>query len=1078
MVIVDKTEVLSQEERRLQEDRDRKKYWKKWGPYVAERQWSTVREDYSADGDAWSHFTYDMARSRTFRWGEDGIAGVSDSHGRLNIAFSFWNEKDGHIKERLFGLSNPQGVHGESIKEAHFHLDNTPTHSYMKYLYKLPQAAFPYEDLIKENAKRSKKEREYNLIDTGIFDKSKYWDCFIETAKEDDDPEELLFRVTCYNRGSEPAKLHVIPQVWFRNTWAWGYDATKPSITQTGELSAQIKHKELGERFFQCSPSPNSCGKDDDIEPEFLFTENDTNYEGLWNTKNKEKYVKDAFHQRIVHGNKKAVNPQQTGTKSCAWYPFNQGDGVAPGECAVVRFRITKKQTDAYLDEERFDDIMDQRAAEADEFYWKINPMPMSDDLRLIQRQALSGMMWCKQYYHFIWDQWANGDPAMPPPPASRKQIRNVQWKHMYLDDVLSMPDSWEYPFFAAWDSAFHCIPLAMIDPEFAKKQLDLFTREWYMHPNGQLPAYEWNFGDVNPPVHAWATFRTFKIERKMYGREDLDFLERVFQKLLLNFTWWCNRKDFDGKNVFEGGFLGLDNIGLFNRSDPLPTGGTLEQADATGWMAFYALSMLNIALELAKHRRIYEDIASKFFEHFILISDAMSYRHGDKTQSLWNEEDGFYYDAISWGPEWTHQMKVRSLVGLIPMYATLTLEPQVIARFPQFKKRMDWFINNRHEVAGRNIASMKRRGKDDRLLLSLCSEDRLRSILKYMLDPKEFLGDNGIRSLSKFHKDHPVSMDVNGQNYSVSYIPGDSDSGLFGGNSNWRGPIWIAVNFLLVESLLRFYMFYGNTFKVECPTGSGDYMHLGHVAEEIQHRLQHLMAKGDGGRRAIHDGNDMLDFDPNWKDYLWFYEFFDGDSGRGLGASHQTGWTGLMAKMVHDTGMNCRLPQTPRTPASAAAHYFDDVFSRQRRASLGARRPTGLARSMTNNRSIGSRSDWGHSTNTSRRPSTAAGTDPETADGDGDDDNDAKNDATAKTNGNAAVTGQGISRQWSIYKEEPATNGKKNGVEHRGEEISEQDEAINRYVQDQLARLKKQESNELSEEISAQNDGVDEREL
>ncbi|QIW97754.1 hypothetical protein AMS68_003272 [Peltaster fructicola] len=1032
MVLIDKQDVQSVEEQRLREDRERTKYWKKWGPYVAERQWATVREDYSDNGDAWSHFTYDMARARTFRWGEDGIAGVSDSHGRLNIAFAFWNEKDGHIKERLFGVPLPPRQH-----------THTP---HMKYLYKLPQNPFPYEDIIKENARRTKEEREYNLVDTGIFKDNAYWDCFIETAKEADDPEELLFRVTCYNRGDKPAKIHVLPHVWFRNTWAWGYDATKPNIKQIGPLTAQIDHKDLGQRFFHVSPSPNSCEREEDIEPEFLFTDNDTNYESIWGTKNKTPYTKDAFHQYLVNKNKKAVNPQKTGTKSCAHFAFDQGDGVPPGGVAVVRFRISKNKGETYLDEEEFDNIMDQRLNEADEFYWKINPMPMADDLRNIQRQALSGMMWCKQYYHFIWDQWANGDPAMPPPPPARKAIRNAQWKHMYLDDILSMPDSWEYPFFAAWDSAFHCIPIAMVDPDFAKKQLDLFTREWYMHPNGQLPAYEWNFGDVNPPVHAWSTFRTFKIERKMYGREDLDFLERVFQKLLMNFTWWCNRKDFDGKNVFEGGFLGLDNIGLFNRSDPLPTGGTLEQADATGWMAFYCLSMLNIALELAKHRRTYEDIASKFFEHFILISDAMTFRKGSEAKSLWNEEDGFYYDAISWGGPWTHQMPVRSLVGLIPMYATLTLEPQVINRFPQFKKRLEWFIQNRHDMASRNIASMTRRGKDERLLLSLVNEDRLRAILKYMLDENEFLGDHGIRSLSKHHKEHPYSMDVNGQKYSVSYIPGDSDSGLFGGNSNWRGPIWIAVNFLLVESLLRFYMFYGNTFKVECPTGSGDYMHLGHVAEEIQHRLQHLMAKNDQGRRAIHDGNDMLDFDPHWKDNLWFYEFFDGDSGRGLGATHQCGWTGLMAKMIHDTGVNCRLPQTPRTPATAAAHYFDDVFTRQRRASLAGRRPAGLARSQTSARSIGARSDWG-STNG----------DNTEAEDDDDDDN---------------KTSDGPSRAWSIYNEDGHTSDKKN-VKPLAEDP---DDPINKYVQDQLQRLKTNESAEMSDEISAQNDGPDDR--
>lgn len=834
----------------------------------------------------------------------------------------------------------------------------------MKYLYKLPQREFPYEELIAENAKRTRLEREYNIIDSDAFKEDRYFDIFIETAKETDDPDELLFRVTAYNRGPDPAPLHIIPQVTFRNTWSWGHEAPnkKPSMRMVGPMTAQTKHHKLGTRFFQLSPSPG-CGPDaEDVQPQLMFTENDTNLEGLYgkqNVKNSTPYVKDAFHRWIVDEEKGAINPRCNGTKTAAWYDFGQGEGVPPGECAVVRFRLSKRY-DGYLNEELLDDIIEQRRQEADEFYYRISPLPMADDLRNIQRQAFSGMLWCKQHYLFIWDQWANGDPNMPPPPESRKDVRNGQWKHMFLDDILSMPDSWEYPFFAAWDSAFHCIPLAMIDPELAKKQLDLFTREWYMHPNGQLPAYEWNFGDVNPPVHAWATFRTFKIERKMYGRQDLDFLERVFQKLLINFTWWVNRKDADGKNVFEGGFLGLDNIGLFNRSEPLPTGGVLEQADSTGWMAFYALCMLNMALELAKHRRTYEDIASKFFEHFILISDAMSFRAGGKQKSLWNDEDGFYYDAISWGGPWTQQMPVRSLVGLIPLYAVLTLEPELVNRFPNFKRRMNWFIENRHDVAERNMASMRKRGKDERLLLSLVSKERLEKLLKYMLDETEFLSPYGVRSLSKYHEKHPYKMDVNGQEFKVSYIPGDSDSGLFGGNSNWRGPIWMAVNFLLVESLLRYYMFYGHNFQIECPTGSGDYMHLGHVAEELQHRLQHLMVRDDEGRRAVNNGNDMLDFDPNWKDYLWFHEFFDGDSGRGLGASHQCGWTGLIAKMIHDTGINCRLPQTPRTPSTAAAHYFDDVLTKamtRRNTGVSTPGPRARVRRSSTSRSLGNHS-------------------------------------------------------------------------------------------------------------------------
>lgn len=965
MVVFDGHEYLTEEEKRLKEDRDRVKYWKKWGPYVAERQWATVREDYSADGDAWSHFTHDHARSRAFRWGEDGIAGVSDTHGLQNIAFAFWNEEDPFLKERLFGLSNPQGNHGESIKEAHFHLDNTPTHSYMKYLYKYPQKPFPYKDLLEENAKRGKEDKEYQIIDTGIFEEDRYWDIIIETAKDEDDAEELLFRVTAWNRGPDPAPLHIVPHVWFRNTWAWGREPEdlKPSISAHSENMAKSTHHKLGDRYVLLSPSPGVGPSGEDVQPELMYTDNDTNVNLLYGQENKVPYVKDAFHQYIVEGKKEAINPAKTGTKCAAHFAFNESGGVAPGECAVVRFRFSKKP-DNYLDEEEFDDVVEKRREEADDFYYRLSPLPMSDDLRSIQRQAFSGMMWCKQYYQFIWDQWANGDPAQPPPPESRKSIRNTQWRHLHIDDILSMPDSWEYPFFAAWDSAFHCIPLAMIDPDFAKKQIDLFTREWYCHPNGQLPAYEWNFGDVNPPVHAWATFRVFKIERKLYGRQDLDFLERVFQKLLLNFTWWVNRKDTDGKNVFEGGFLGLDNIGLFNRSEPLPTGGVLEQADSTGWMAFYCLCMLNIALELAKHRRIYEDIASKFFEHFIFISDAMTFKSGQSEEkSLWNEEDGFYYDAISWGGPWIQQLPVRSLVGLIPLYATLTLEPELVNKLPSFKKRVDWFMENRCDLAERNMASIRKRGKGNRILLSMVSKDRLEKILKRMLDEDEFLSEHGIRSLSKHHKENPYSMNVNGQEFKVGYVPGDSDSGLFGGNSNWRGPIWLCVNFLLVESLQRFFLFYGPQFQVECPTGSGDYMHLGHVSEEIQHRLQHLFARGDDGRRSINDGNDVLDFDPHWKDHMWFHEFFDGDTGRGLGATHQCGWTGLIARMIHDTGISCRLPQTPRTPSVGMAHYFDDVFHRTANGHKEKSEKPKMRRSSTA-RSIGARSDFEGSVN------------------------------------------------------------------------------------------------------------------
>lgn len=1022
MVIVEGYEYLTEEEKRLKEDRSREKYWKKWGPYVSERQWATVREDYSADGDAWSHFPHDHARSRAYRWGEDGIAGVCDTHGFENIAFAFWNEQDPFLKERLFGLSNPQGNHGESIKEAHFHLDNTPTHSYMKYLYKYPQKAFPYDDLRKENAARTKKDKEYQILDTGIFDEDRYWDIFIETAKDDEDPESLVFRVTAWNRGPEPAPLHIIPHLWFRNTWAWGREKpeNKPSVQLAGESLVRSHHHTLGDRYMLMAPSPSVVPNGEDVLPEILFTDNDTNFEELYEGKNTTEYVKDAFHKYICDGEKAAVNPARTGTKCGAWFSFSEAGGVAPGECAVVRFRFSKSN-ETFLDEEEVDNLIESKREEADEFYYRLSPLPMADDLRNIQRQALSGMMWCKQHYYFIWEQWANGDPTQPPPPPGRKALRNLQWRHMHCDDILSMPDSWEYPFFAAWDSSFHCIPLAMIDPEFAKKQLDLYTREWYCHPNGQLPAYEWNFGDVNPPVHAWATFRVFKIERKLYGRQDLDFLERVFQKLLLNFTWWVNRKDQDGKNVFEGGFLGLDNIGLFNRSEPLPTGGVLEQADSTGWMAFYCLCMLNICLELAKYRRTYEDMATKFFEHFILISDAMTFRMGEKDEtSLWNDKDGFYYDAISWGGPWVQQMPVRSLVGLIPMYATLTLEPELINRLPAFKRRLEWFVANRCDVAERNMASIRKRGKGDRILLSIVSRERLVRLLERMLDEDEFLSPHGVRSLSKFHKENPYEMDVNGQKFAVGYVPGDSDSGLFGGNSNWRGPVWMCVNYLLIEALQRFYMFFGDSLRVECPVGSGEYMHLGHVSEELQHRLQHLFARGDDGRRSVNGGNDLLDFDPLWKDNLWFYEFFDGDNGRGLGATHQCGWTGLIARMIHDTGVTCRLPQTPRTPSVGLNHYFDDILHRYDKS------PTPRLRRSSTSRSIGARSDF------------MIGADEHEEEED-----DEETEAAAMT----PRTPRGHSRRSSMYLQDP----------ERMRQRSEADLHLHHYISEQLERIKRE---------------------
>lgn len=1014
-------EYKSVEEQRLEEDAQKLRHWKRWGPYLSERQWATVREDYSANGDAWTHFPHEHSRSRTYRWGEDGLGGISDNHGRLALSFALWNEKDPILKERLFGVTGHQGNHGEDVKEIYYYLDCSPTHSYMKYLYKYPQREYPYEKLVKESLNRSRDVTEFEILETDAFDGNRYWDVYVEYAKDEDNENGISVRIAAYNRGPEPATLHIIPQVWFRNTWSWPKErptgcqmpSMSQSATQQGSDSSpftiDINHEELRERFYlYANPSPAPAAApirgQDVIEteeivcPELLFTENETNFERLYGGQNRS-YAKDAFHDHIIPSHRpisdrpkvrkvkkkveepetesvpdksylpnlaakvvdnlakvvpslnlegeeeeeeeeileepyfprQYVNPENTGTKAGAHYIFKN---VPPrGGCAVVRIKLTNRslaQDPSISDEEKFDQNLEDRRQDADEFYARLNPGGgsvggLNEDLRNIMRQALAGMLWTKQFYYFVQREWIAGDPGQPPPPPERKFIRNREWKHMYIEDILSMPDKWEYPFFAAWDTAFHCIPLAMVDPAYAKNQLDIMTREWYMKPDGALPAYEWNFSDVNPPVHAWATFRVFKIERKMYGREDLPFLERVFQKLLLNFTWWVNRKDASGLNVFEGGFLGLDNIGLFNRSEPLPTGGSLRQADGTAWMAFFALNMLNMSLELAKHNPVYEDIASKFFEHFIFISEAMTFGDPyDEQCSLWNEEDGFYYDAISWGIGNSRQLPIRSLVGLIPLYATLTLEPGVLKRFPGFKRRMDWFIENRPELATKGIiANMRGVGKQERKLLALANEDRLKRILERMLDETEFLSAYGIRSLSLYHKENPYRMQVNGQEFSVEYWPADSKSGMFGGNSNWRGPIWLATTFLLIESLQRFYQYHGTNLKVECPRGSGDMLTLAAVADEIQHRIIHIFARDAEGRRACNGGLDRLDKDPFFRDHVFFHEFFHADNGKGLGASHQTGWTGLVAWMIFQTGSTARLPRTPRTPRSSADHYF-----------------------------------------------------------------------------------------------------------------------------------------------------------
>lgn len=921
---------LTAEEKRLYENKTRECYHQRWGSYLSERQWATVREDYSASGSAWDDFSFETSKSRTYRWGEDGLAGCCDTKQLVNLSLGLWNEEDDILKEKLFGVTNGQGNHGEDVKELYYYLDNTPTHSYMKFLYKYPQSKFPYEKLVEENGKRSRLEKEYEITDTGIFDDNKYFDVVYEMAKSDDDPEELLFRITAYNRSNEAAPLHILPQLVLRNTWSWGHEESKkgkPSLNQEGDSSIKLHHQKFGERYLTFAPAPGITEDSPDVEPKLLFTENVTNQKRLYDQENELKYVKDAFHDYIVDGVESAVNPEKNGTKSAAVFSFNQDGGVPGNDYVTIRYKFSKKNLD--IDELEFDEVFARRQDEADSFYWKVSPLPISDELRQVQRQAFAGLLWTKQFYHFVHSYWSRGDPNTPAPPENRANGRNKDWKHLYIDDILSLPDKWEYPFFAAWDTAFHCIPFAMIDPEFAKKQLDLMTREWYMHPNGQLPAYEWNFSDVNPPVHAWATYRVFKIERKMYGTEDIDFLERVFQKLLLNFTWWVNRKDSDGNNLFNGGFLGLDNIGIFNRSEPLPTGGNLEQADSTGWMAFFSLQMLNIALELAKSRPVYENIASKFFEHFLLIADAMSYRGAKKgdsgatEQSLWDETDQFYYDAINYGGADSHSLPVRSLVGLIPLYASLTLEPELLDKFPSFKRRLEWFVENRKSVAERNIASMSARGVGERLLLSLVNKDRLVAILEKMLDEDEFLSDYGIRSLSKFHEKNPFEMDVHGQKYYVAYLPGESDSGMFGGNSNWRGPIWFPVNFLLVESLQRFYLYYGPELKVECPKGSGEYLNLAQCAQEVQHRLMHLFVPDENGDRACNGENELVNRDPLFKDYVPFYEYFDGDTGRGLGASHQCGWTALVAKWIHDNGVTCRLPKTPRSSSKRSSVYM-----------------------------------------------------------------------------------------------------------------------------------------------------------
>ncbi len=902
------------EDVRLEDSRTRKKYWKRWGPYVSERQWGTVREDYSPGGTAWEFFPHDHARSRAYRWGEDGIGGISDRHQMICFALAMWNGRDAILKERLFGLNGHEGNHGEDVKEYYFYLDSTPTHSYMRMLYKYPQAAFPYEMLVQENGKRGKEQPEFELLDTGVFAENRYFDVFVEYAKAD--VEDVLIQITAVNRGPERASLRLLPTLWFRNTWSWGRDLRRPIVRPAsgtrGLVCAEMQHWQYGKRWLLCG------GK-----PELIFTENETNSERLFNTKNRS-YVKDAFHSYIVQGNKTAVNPKQCGTKMAAVYVLD----LAPGESATLKLRLTDLDPLASQDTstgpvgtavspgvgERnadvpasndfgagFDAVFTRRKTEADEFYASRIPRELSDDAKMVMRQALGGMLWCKQFYHYDVKHWLEGDPASPPPPKERLQGRNKDWTHLYNDDIISMPDKWEYPWYAAWDLAFHCITLALVDPDFAKEQLILLLREWYMHPNGQLPAYEWALGDVNPPVHAWAAWRVYKIERRVRGVADRGFLEKVFHKLLLNFTWWVNRKDPDGMNIFQGGFLGLDNIGVFDRSAPLPMGGHLEQSDGTSWMGMYCLNMMAIALELAKEDPAYEDVASKFFEHFVNIAHAMN-DMGTDGKSLWDEADGFYYDVLHMPSGEDHFMKIRSMVGLIPLFAVETLEPEIVDRLPGFKRRMQWFIDNHADVP-EHIEMTQRSGRGVRRLLSLVNRKQLRRVLARMLDETEFLSPYGVRALSRYHLDHPYEVSVNSHVNRVNYEPAESTTGLFGGNSNWRGPIWMPVNYLLIESLQKFHHYYGEDFKVECPTHSGSEGDLWQVAAEISRRLIRIFLRDSDGRRPVCGATEIFQGDPHWKDLILFYEYFHGDNGAGIGASHQTGWTGLVAKLIEQSG-------------------------------------------------------------------------------------------------------------------------------------------------------------------------------
>jgi hypothetical protein len=878
------------EEQRLIECRTGAAQWKLWGPYLSERQWGTVREDYSPGGTAWDSFSHDVARSRAYRWGEDGLGGISDDQQRLCFAVALWNGSDPILKERLFGLTNSEGNHGEDVKEMYYYLDATPTHSYLKMLYKYPQRAFPYGQLVEENRRRGKHEPEFELIDTGAFAGGRYFDVFIEYAKAA--PDDLLVRITAHNRGDQDAPLQVLPQLWFRNTWSWGYGTPKPTLCAANGSFIVARHPDLSEYHLYA-----------DGDAALLFCDNETNARRLYGQNGASGYCKDAFHEYVVNGNCKAVNPDMQGTKAAAHYIC-----TVPAHDSV-EFRVRLSAPAHHQPFADFEDSFDATVRGADEFYATLQKdLPPSCDQRHVQRQALAGMIWSKQYFYYDIPQWLKGDPAHPAPPAERRHGRNHEWCHLNNADIISMPDKWEYPWYAAWDLAFHAVSFALIDPDFAKEQMLLMTREWYMHPNGQLPAYEWAFGDVNPPVHGWATWRVFQMDRKQRQKEDpsypgdLAFLERVFHKLMLNFTWWVNRKDTEGRNIFQGGFLGLDNIGVFDRSAPLPTGGFINQSDCTSWMAMYCLNLMRIALELAQHNHVYEDIATKFFEHFLHIAEAMT-KVGTRDIGLWDEADGFFYDVLNLPSGEMVSLKVRSMVGLIPLFAVETLEQDLLEKVPEFTARLNWFLNYRPDLAAL-VSRWQEPGSGERRLLSLLRGSRMKKLLRRMLDESEFLSDHGLRAISRHHAKEPYTFrcgdgSMTGGSMSVAYEPGESRSGLFGGNSNWRGPVWMPLNFLVIESLQKFHYYYGDDFQVECPTGSGRYITIDQVAAELSRRLAGLFVRNQEGYRPFQGDCALQRDDPHFRDLILFYEYFHGDTGRGTGASHQTGWTGLVAKLL-----------------------------------------------------------------------------------------------------------------------------------------------------------------------------------